>query len=284
MIEQNQKEQNPWQIIEPGKVFFNYGPVSMVVMADKGGAPLTELCCQVFSVIDSALSEIAAFLKILRQYPHQISLSSLTGMPLLMYEAVKAIEEPTLTPMAAVAGAISDAVADWLFAQGATKVIVNNGGDIALRLAEGESVRIGLMSSLEIRQIDRVVTIKSEDGIGGVATSGLGGRGFTRGIAQGVSVFSRNGIIADALATHMANSSYIDSGNVIVTKAGNVNPESDIKDLSIVVGVEDLTEEEIKLSLEKIDREAKRQIEIGNLIGLIAGVQNQFIEINVPNK
>lgn len=31
--------------------------------------------------------------------------------------------------------------------------------------------------------ISQVVTIRAEDGIGGVCTSGLGGRSFTRGIA-----------------------------------------------------------------------------------------------------
>lgn len=284
MVQQKQNEQNPWQILEPGKVYFNYGPVSMVVMAYKGDEPLTELCCQSFSVIDSALSEISASLKLLKQYPDQISPDSLTGLPLRMYEAVKAIGEPSLTPMAAVAGGISDLVADWLFSQGASRAIVNNGGDIALRLAKGESVRIGLMSSLELAKIDHVVTIRAEDGIRGVATSGLGGRGFTRGIAQGVSVFSHSGIIADALATHMANSSYIDSENVIVATAGTINPTSDIKDLSIVVGVDVLTDEEVKLSLNKISKEAKRQKEKGNLLALCARVQNIGLKMDIPNK
>lgn len=45
------------------------------------------------------------------------------------------------------------------------------------------------MSSLQLGVMDRILTIRAEDGIGGVATSGLGGRSMTRGIAQGVSVF-----------------------------------------------------------------------------------------------
>lgn len=278
----NNKEKQAWQILSPGKVYFNYGPVSMLVMAYKEEVALTDLCCQAFSVIDSALKEITNSLEILRLYPKQIQADTLTGLPLLMYETVKRIDEPTLTPMATVAGAISDRVADWLFEQGATKVIINNGGDIALRLGKGESIKVGLISSLKVGEVDKIVLIKEEDRIGGIATSGLGGRGFTRGIAEGVSVFTHNGILADALATHMSNSSYIESEKVISTLAGNINPQSDIKDLSVVLGVDSLTAKEENMALNKIKKEAQRQKEMGNLIGLCAKVQNKSLEFHMP--
>lgn len=275
-------EEQAWQVLGPGKVYFNYGPVSMVVMAYKGDTALTDLCCQSFEIIDSALKEITNFLPILRQYPGEISAEGLTGIPLLMFEAVTAIGEPTLTPMATAAGAISDRVADWLFAQGASRVIVNNGGDIALRLAKGESVKVGLMSSLKHGKVDRIVTIKAEDRIGGIATSGLGGRGLTRGIAEGVSVFSHNAILADALATHMANSSFIESEKVITTMAGNINLLSDIEDLTVVVGVDSLSQGEEHMALDKIGQEAQRQKKKGNLLALCARIQDEFLEIDMP--
>ena len=46
--------------------------------------------------------------------------------------------------MAAVAGTIADAVADRLAARGMDMVAVNNGGDIAVRLSEDNTVRVGL--------------------------------------------------------------------------------------------------------------------------------------------
>lgn len=153
-----------------------------------------------------------------------------------MAESVLATGEPTLTPMAAVAGTVADAMADWLFARGADLVAVNNGGDVALRLGEGRSIRMGILPDLNGR-VTEIVEIRAEDGIGGVCTSGLGGRSLTRGIAGGVTVFSRRCALADACATHIANCSYIESPRVHTCLAGEIEPESDIASLRIVTAV-----------------------------------------------
>lgn len=282
MVDVKNKDEEKYRVLSPGKVYFNYGPVSMVVSAFKNETPLTELCCKSFEIIDAALKEITESLEILRLYNNQIPDGILAGLPLLMHETVKKIKEPNLTPMSTAAGAISDKVADWLFQQGATKVIVNNGGDIALRLAKGESIKLGLISSLKEGKIDKVVTIKEEDNIGGIATSGLGGRGFTCGIAEGVTVITHSAIMADALATHIANKSYIESEKVAATLAGNINATSDIKDLNIVISVDKLTEREENMAIENINREVLRQKEIGNLFGLYGKIQNKFFEFKYP--
>ncbi|MEA4892322.1 MAG: hypothetical protein VB085_07140 [Peptococcaceae bacterium] len=272
-------EQTPCRVIGAGKVYFDYGPVSMVVMAYRGQEPLTEACIQAFQVIDGALKEITASLNLLKLYPSRIPAGVLEGLPLEMYKAVRDVGEPTLTPMATVAGAVSDTVADHLKAIGATKVVVNNGGDIALRLDPGEEVRVGIMSSLAEGKIDNVVNIRAADGIGGIATSGLGGRSFTRGVAQGVSAFASRCILADALATHLANSSYIVSERVLTTKAGALDPLSDISDLEVVVGVDRLTDREVQLACENLLTEARRQQAKGNLSAMRARIQDQRIDL-----
>lgn len=251
-------------------------------MADKDGEPLTELCCRAFDVIDNALKEIAAAMELLRLAPPLIPAGCLSGLPLKMFEAVAAVGEPSLTPMAAVAGTVADAVADWLFAQGATRAMANNGGDIAVRLAPGTSVKMGIASSLADNTVDRAITIRAEDGIGGCATSGLGGRSLTRGIAEGVSVFSERCSLADALATHLANSSYVPSAQVSVRKAREVAPDSDIGDLDVVVSVGTLNRKEIKQALKQVEREAERQKKKGNLVAFCARVQSRRLELNVP--
>jgi ApbE superfamily uncharacterized protein (UPF0280 family) len=268
--------------LAPGKVYFDYGPSSIVVMADKDGEPLTDLCRRAFDVIDASLAEIAAALSWLRRCPAQIPAGQLSGLPRRMLEAALVVGEPTLTPMAAVAGCVSDAVADWLFAQGASRVIANNGGDVALRLAPGTSAKIGLMTSLWAGQVDQAVTIKAEDGIGGVATSGLGGRSLTRGVARGVSAFARRCILADALATHLANCSYIPSDQVLTMKAGEVDPNSDIGDLAVVVDVGRLDHKLTKQALRQVEREARRQKEKGNLIAACARVQDDSLNFEMP--
>ena len=59
-----------------------------------------------------------------------------------MWAAVSMIGDSDLTPMAAVAGTIADATADFLVESGLTRVIVNNGGDVAVRLTKGETVSV----------------------------------------------------------------------------------------------------------------------------------------------
>jgi len=253
------------------------------VIAGARGQPLTELCCNAFAVIDAALMEIGAALPVLRRYPAEIDGQELSGLPLRMLESVLAVGEPTLTPMAAVAGAVADRVAE-LIANNADRVLVNNGGDIALRLGPGESARVGIISSLNSGEIDKVVTINAQDGIGGIVTSGLGGRSFTRGVSEGVTVFAASAVLADALATHLANASYIPSPRVFTQKAGVLDPDSDIKDLEVVIGKDILTKEEVQRSLEQVRREALRQMRKGNLLGLRASVETESFSLNIPEK
>lgn len=265
------------EVLAPGKVYIDYGPVSMVIQAQQKGAPLTELCTAAFEVIERALKEIAEALPFLRQPASQIGNLYLAGLPGKMVEAVLAVGEPTLTPMATVAGAVSDEVADWLVEHGASRVIVNNGGDIALRLSPGEKVRLGLGASLEESGVEAVVSIGAEDGIGGVATSGFGGRSLTRGIAKGVSVFSKKCILADALATHLANQTYVPGPEIKRVKAGTLDPCSDIADLDVVVSVGALSHKEIEQSLDLLLEAAAPLYEKALFVGLRANVQNCFI-------
>ncbi|MGO9568696.1 MAG: FAD:protein FMN transferase, partial [Desulfomonilaceae bacterium] len=101
-----------------------------------------------------------------------------------MWQAVCLVGDEDLTPMAAVAGTIADATADFLESQGLTKVVVNNGGDVALRLMRGETATVGIRPEVNGMEVTRRVLITSEMDIGGICTSGLGGRSFTRGVAS----------------------------------------------------------------------------------------------------
>jgi ApbE superfamily uncharacterized protein (UPF0280 family) len=88
--------------------------------------------------------------------------------------------------------------------------------------------------------------------------------------------------LADALATHLANASYIPSPRVYTQKAGVIDPESDIKDLEVVIGKDTLTEEEAGQSLDQVQKEALRQMRMGNLLGLRMSVESRFFSLNIP--
>ncbi len=266
-MEINETGQELYRILAPGKVYFNHGPSSIVVMADRAGEPLTELCCQAYAIIDATLEEIANSLPKLRSYPSNLTediINRSDNLPRKMMQAVLAIAEPTLTPMATVAGQVSDAVADWLYAQGADRVIVNNGGDIAIRLTAGSFVKVGIVDALESGNIVRTVKI------------------FTRGIAKAVTAFAKNCTLADALATHLANCSYVVSPRVTTAKAGSIDPNSDIKDLDIVAYVGELAEKEVEQALTQVQQEISRQVQKQNLIGAYVNVQNQSYDFGLP--
>lgn len=168
-------EQEYMRELEDGRVFFDYGPVSMVVSALRDGIGDTALCRSAFPVIERCLCELRPALEQLRRYPAKVETNTLSGVALVMAQAVLATEDRWLTPMAAVAGTLSDTVADYLWEQGAEKVIANNGGDIALRLAPGQRLSLGVRYDLSRDGMDQVVHLTCEKKVGGVATSGLGG-------------------------------------------------------------------------------------------------------------
>lgn len=266
------------KVLSPGQVFFDYGPVSMVVTISKSGSDDTALCRSAFSVIDNCLRELKPALPVLRSYPPKVDASKLSGIAAVMADAVLKTNDLWLTPMAAVAGAVSDAVADFLQAKGAKKVTANNGGDIALRLSIGEVLKLGIVYDMKNPGgVNRIVSLSPELEIGGVATSGLGGRSFTTGIASGVTVFSSRCADADALATLLADRSRINSPAVKTCLAGNLDPDSDIADLSVVLAVDDLTLAEKNRALEQVLQEAEKQYRRGGLLACIATVQGQTV-------
>lgn len=261
------------RILTSGQVFFDYGPVSMVVTAKRGGMEDTELCRSAFPVVEACLGELRSGLAELRRYPPEVRPENLSGTALVMARAVMNTGDPLLTPMAAVAGSLSDAVADYLQTQGAEKAVANNGGDVAVRLGEGESLSLGIVYDILSTGVDQVVHLTAGKGIGGVATSGLGGRSLTTGIASGVTVFSKRCADADALATLLADRSYIPSPAVHTQLAGTIDPDSDIADLQVVTGLESLSGEEKTRALEQVMAEAELQFQTGSLLACIATVQ-----------
>ena len=66
-----------------------------------------------------------------------------------------------------------------------------NGGNIALKVSDGQSVRVGMKTHPE-GEATHFLEIAAEHNIGGVATSGWTGRSFSTAILKG-GAFSRNG-------------------------------------------------------------------------------------------
>lgn len=221
------------QPLGPGRLLLECGPLHAVIQT----AP-AEYTAVAAEAALRALEQVAAHRDLVRRFIGAIgSAADLPPVVAAMVAATRALDEPEATPMICVAGAIADAAAAAAAAAGAALVTVNNGGDIALRLAPGQQVRVGLHSGLAGGGIAGTLTLTAADGVGGICTSGLGGRSLTRGIASAVTVLATTAIAADAAASLVANQTYVPYPGIERAPAKSVDPDSDLGDLAVTIRV-----------------------------------------------
>ncbi len=172
-----------------------------------------------------------------------------------------------VTAMAAVAGAVADELLATMRAAAGPalrRAYVNDGGDIALHLSDGESIAIGLVADVTgVGGLDGAVHLDASQAIGGIATSGRHGRSFSLGIADAVTVLARDAATADAAATLIANAVDVPSPAVIRRAACDLDPDSDLGALPVTVAVAALTDAEIEAALAAGAARAAAWIEAG---------------------
>ncbi|HXL87260.1 MAG TPA: UPF0280 family protein [Gemmatimonadaceae bacterium] len=157
-----------------------------------------------------------------------------------------------ITPMAAVAGAVAEEILEALIAAARlSRAYVNDGGDIALHLAPGETFVVGMVERSDRASLFGTTTIKSGDPIRGIATSGWRGRSFSLGIADAVTVLADTAAMADAAATVVANAVDLPGHpRVERVRACELAPDSDLGERLVTQSVEELTPGEIREALE----------------------------------
>lgn len=233
------------EVLAKDRVFLNYGPMQAMLSASANGRAMTGELQEAAGYAINILQELAEVLELAKDvrtlnYPGLIHLPS----PLrLMVEAVLAAGDQTLTPMAAVAGTFADLTADWLVDRGAAKVLINNGGDIAIRLLGEEKTKVGLTPGIAAPAFTHVIPLDAQDGVGGIATSGFGGRSFTKGIASAVTVLADTARVADACATLIANHCFAEDPGIIRLPAEKLDPNTDIAGHLVTVRIEELRPE-----------------------------------------
>jgi uncharacterized protein len=135
----------------------------------------------------------------------QNSKSDSENTPLIVKLMARAGRKAEVGPMAAVAGTISQLSMGYMIEDGAKYVIVDNGGDVALKT--DQDVVVGLYageSSLSGELGFKVKYRKTPMGI--CTSSGTVGHSISFGRSDSVTVFADEASIADALATSIANS------------------------------------------------------------------------------
>jgi ApbE superfamily uncharacterized protein (UPF0280 family) len=157
-----------------------------------------------------------------------------------------------ITPMAAVAGAVAEEILGAMVdATHLGRAYVNNGGDIALHLGEGEHFTVGLVDRPDQPGLMKATVIESDDPARGIATSGRHGRSFSLGIADAVTVLARTASQADAAATIIGNAVDLPGHPAIARcPAHDLQPDSDLGARLVTRGVGDLSRDEIDDALE----------------------------------
>ena len=151
-----------------------------------------------------------------------------------------------ITPMAAVAGSVAQSLIASYDRPGVARAWVNNGGDIALHLAPGQSARVGLYADLarlpvhgwgQDIPLDGAFDVTHAMPVRGVATSGWRGRSFSFGIADSVTVLAATAAQADAAASMIANAVNVNHPGIVRQPAHSLRDMTDLGDLAVTVDV-----------------------------------------------
>ena len=224
-----------------GRMHLNHGPIDLIIEAFGTACEVALAYEQAWARFPSVLPELAAELNSLRQ-PVGNELPKLGGpVARRMAAAVWPYRGQYITPMAAVAGAVAQEVlAALIEGRRLRKAYVNNGGDIALHLSPGETFRAGIVGDVGAPAFDGRATVAADSPVRGIATSGRGGRSFSLGIADAVTVLAESAAKADAAATVIANAVNIEDRMIQRAPACSIDPDSDLGDMPVTVAVGDL--------------------------------------------
>jgi ApbE superfamily uncharacterized protein (UPF0280 family) len=182
-----------------------------------------------------------------------------------------------ITPMAAVAGAVADEVlAAMTSASQLSRAYINNGGDIAVHLSGDEKFVVGMVERPDRPSLFGTTTLKSEDPVRGIATSGWRGRSFSLGIADAVTVLADRAAAADAAATIIANAVDLPGHpSVFRIPACELAPDSDLAERLVTQAVGELTGREVDDALSAGVQTAELLLRLGLIRAAALNLQGE---------
>ncbi|MEW6662775.1 MAG: UPF0280 family protein [Bacillota bacterium] len=268
-----------YRVLTNGKILVDYGPITMTIEASLRSVPFTAASIAGAESAVGLLKELSSCLEIARRPVAELNPAEDIHYPKIlrqMLSSVRLMGEPDFTPMAAVAGSIADLVKETAVDAGADRVVVNNGGDISIHLSPGSTpLRIGIISDLQEGKVTHTLTLFPEQGIGGIATSGLGGRSLTKGVASAVAVLSKNSGIADAAATSIANATNCEDPSVERCLAQEMDHLTDIRGHLVTLRVGRLNADSMESALSKGLKRAGQLFRQKLVEGAVVFVQGQ---------
>ena len=232
------------RLLEDGqRLHLHHGPIDLIIRA--WGTGQSEAYNKATMRFTNLLEELVEELPQLRlPCSNERQFQLLTARR--MQKAAQCFLPKFITPMAAVAGSVADEILRVMKQQkGIDKVYVNNGGDSAFYLSDGQSIKAMIASDA-----DAQIEIGYDDPYRGIATSGWRGRSQSLGIADSVSVVAENAAMADAAATMIANHVTLPLHPAIEKiPANEIFPDSDLGEQLVTIAVGKLSDLEIDRAL-----------------------------------
>jgi len=252
---------------------FQHGPIDIVIGAEGDASPVAAAHEAAWQRFATVLDELVSELPLLRA-PVAGPCPLKGAVARRMWHACRAVRTGFITSMAAVAGSVADELIQSYRHEGITRAWVNNGGDIALHLAPGQSARVGLFADLarfdttrvqdaagagdaDGLPMDAAFTVSHALPVRGVATSGWRGRSLSLGIADSVTVLARTAAEADAAATMVANAVDVADPRIARRPASELKDDSDLGALPVTIDVPWLDGESVRSALAAGARRAR---------------------------
>jgi len=262
------------------------GPIDLIVEACGSRADLRAAYDAAVSRFTGLLDELCDELPLLRAAADSLRCALQNPVARRMHAAVAPFAaDHFITPMAAVAGSVAEEIlAAMVEAAPLDRAYVNNGGDIALHLNEGERFTVGLIDRPDALGLMRTAIIGAADPVRGIATSGYHGRSFSLGIADAVTVLARTAAQADAAATIIANAVDLPGHSAIVRcPANELQPDSDLGSRLVTRDVGFLTLSEISAALDAGDAEARLLLASGLIEAAALHLKGEIRVIGLPS-
>ncbi|WP_213954556.1 UPF0280 family protein [Variovorax sp. dw_954] len=264
------------------RLHWSHGPIDIV--AEAHGAPdvVAEAHEAAWQRFGTVLGELVGELPALRQ-PVGAHCAVKGVAACRMWRACEPFRAGFITPMAAVAGSVAQELISFYQRPGIERAWLNNGGDIALHLASGQSARVGLFADIarfDPRDAGRIdvdghFDITADMPVRGVATSGWRGRSFSLGIADSATVLAATAAQADAAATIIGNAVNVDDAGIHRRPASECKDDSDLGDIPVTVGVDTLPPAQVRRALDAGVARARELQRAGLIFSAVLVCQNQ---------
>lgn len=258
------------------RMHLHHGPIDLII--EIWGSGRAEAYQRAAYRFQTVLQELVDELPALRQ-PATKTTCFRGDIAGAMHEAVTRYLPIFFTPMAAVAGAVADEIAQVISAApNVTKAYVNNGGDIALVMENEEDLIIDIAGGCACAKLSGRGCVR------GVATSRWRGRSLSFGIADAVTVLACTAALADVAATVIANAVDLPGHNGIErATAKSQQLDSDLGTRLVTLAVPVLHRHEVSVALDRGLSVAQRLGRSEGVCGGLLALQGQTRSFGDPS-